>query len=326
MRVTFFTEELMGGWLPGDLDAFLGGNQETLVLLGRELRRRGHTVEVYTNLRVPDPDQAVVEDSGVLYRCHQKFNFDETYDVLVSVKTDRPWLARTAAARRVHWSLDVERPWPRSLLEQLHVFTNLGTYHRSRLPWVPDELTRFAPLALPDEYAQVPDMRQKKRGTYLYATSPDRGLLTLLEDWPLIWQQDNSRELLVTYNWNRLPPPVQLELQNRLRGLPNARMALFPSKDMRGIFLTAESYVLPLNRLESDLYGFGALKAQSCGCNMVLNQVEGTGFQDSVREWQRYTDVVAGVSPLPVLTNPLAKTLPRTWREAGDVWEEVLRG
>lgn len=324
MRVTFFTEALQGGWLPSDLDAFLGGNQECLVLLARELRRRGHQVEVYASLRVPDLATAVVEDHGVIYRPGERFNFDEAYDVLVSVKTAQPWLARCTARRKVHWCLDVERPWPRSLLGQLDVFTNLGTYHRSRLPWLPDELTRFLPLALPDEYAGAPDPRKRKRGSFLYATSPDRGLATLLEDWPAIWARDEAQELLITYNWQRLPPALQQDLAARLRGLPKVTMALFPAADMRNIFQTAERYVLPLNRPDSDLYGFGALKAQACGCVPVLNAVAGTGFQDSVRAWERYADLAAGKRERQA--NPLAKELPVTWRPAGDAWEEVLHG
>jgi len=325
MKITFVTEELQGGWLPSDLDAFLGGNQECLTLLTRELVRRKHEVEIFTNLRAPTQS---VDDRGVVYKLLTAFDPEAAYDVLVSMKTKLPWLQRVQANRKIHWSLDVEQAWPGSLLAQLDVFTNLGTYHRGRMPWLQDEKTKFAPLALPEEYNQLPDMSKKKPGSWLYATSPDRGLETLLEDWPLIWSRDQRRELLISYNWNRLPPQYAQGLQARVASLPKATMALFPSREMRNIFLQAERYVLPLNRNDSDLYGFGALKAQACGCTIVLNRIQGTGFEDSIRSWERYADWV-GPSEINVITdgvNPDVKTLPRSWSQAAETWEEIFHG
>ena len=320
MKVTFLTNGYDRGWHPDDLDMFLGGNEQCLVLLCRELRRRGHQPEVYTTLRAPT---VAVEDFGTIYRHREDFDRSARYECLVSYKTQDPWWWRCAADLRLHCSADVEPPWPAAYLAQLDGFTYMSSYHRLMVPWVPKELWRYVPLALPVEFSVKRKPVDRVPNLMLYATSPDRGLVTLLADWNEICARYAGARLLVTYDLSRVrvsPQTAQLLQQ------PGVSVTLFKAAQMPEVYGRASYLVHPLNRVQSDLYGYGALQAQTCGCLPVLpfDTLDGTGFQDSVPRWVAYRDFLAGnTSPRD---NAKVLDLPKTWSQCVEQYWLPLLG
>lgn len=322
MQIEIFTNGVMGGWQPKDLDTMLGGNEECLVLLARELGYRGHGVTVYTTLR----ESREVFDGNVRYLSHDQFNNDLPHDVLISYKTHAPWARGVKANVAIHASCDVELEWPAPLLRRLDKFVALSTYHRDRMPWVPADKMHLAHLALPNEYSAPAPKLERHPLAMLYCTSPDRGLLTLLQDWAKLRQaHGDTAELMVTYNLNRVMGPVGQQLAMALQQ-PGVQAQLFKSGGMRDVFGRAKYAVLPLNRLDSDLAGFSMRKAESCGAIPVLpfEDLRGTGFQDAVERWIPYRDFLRGDTT--ARTNAHRVPLPATWRDAVTAYWEPLLG
>lgn len=321
MNVTFLTNPVSGGWHPDDLATFLGGNEESLVLLSRALVAAGHGVDVYTSLRGGNR----VDGTGVIW-CHkdaagvrwwdlQSFNPANTCDVFVSWKNRDVWRGVPNARLNIHASQDVEPPLPMSM----HYVLTLGSHHAARLTWVPPSMRVHVPLGI-DRTLYAPSGDAPER-LALYATSPDRGLEQLLHDWPRIRDQ-HGLDLLITYDWTRLATmsgpsgAAYADHLARLADQPGVSRQCFDQLGMVRTFQRASHYIHPLPRPDADLFGFGALKAAACGCTLVLPPVAGTGFADTVREYIPYSQFVNGETR--VQPNP-------GWFHPALTWDEVVQ-
>ena len=292
MELSIITNAIAGQWHPLDLDKFLGGNEESLVLLARALQLAGVNVEVFTSLRGPE----WISPEGVIYRQRESFDPNEQFDALISWKDRAVWLQPLAAKFKVHASQDVEPAFSTGAMRQIDAFGVLGTYHSERLPWIPEGKRIMIPLGVePTEYAPL----GQKENLAIYATSPDRGLSTLLEDWGHIRRAHPGLNLLITYDWTRLATmsgPQGAMYARKLEALaaqPGIERVTYDAAGIKGAFQSAKYYVHPIHKIDADLFGFGMMKAQACGCIPVLHSADG-GFRDSARMWIPYREWIDG--------------------------------
>lgn len=315
MNIVFLTNPVSGGWHPNDLETFLGGNEECLMLLARALARLGCYVEVYTTLR----GERFTEAPGVSWRQREDFDPNERRDVFVSWKDRTVWDHPVAGRLKLHASQDVEAPLP---LERIDAVLTLGTYHETRLPWLPPAKRLRMPLGLNrDLYRPKNTMREP---IALYATSPDRGLEVLLRDWGRIAQYQRLERLIITYDWTRLATMAGpagflcAEMLSRAALQYGIVRRTVTQAEMVGLFQTAQYYIHPCPRpdADADLYGFGAMKAAQCGATLVLPDPL-YGFQDTVREWIPYGAFIQGErrpKPNPDFCQPALS------------WDEIAEG
>ena len=318
MEVCTYTNAIANGWHPADLDRFLGGNEETLVLWSRAMARAGHRVTVHTTLR----GKEFVDPHGVSWRQRESFSPHRATDVLISFKTREPWMFPTQAGLRIHWSNDVEPPWSNGLLRQIDHFVYLSTMHGEHVPWKPEGRSVMIPLAVdPHEY-RPGDSRDEHLA--IYATSPDRGLDILLKDWPRLQVTHPGLRLLVTYDWARVHPQA-LAQWAPLLNQPGITRDTFDADGIKEAFQTARFYIHTLNRNASDLFGFGAMKAEASGCAIVVPSVRDNGFRDSVKRYVPYADFLRGQTE-PV-ENPDWQTPPMSWDAVvAEYWQPLLSG
>ena len=313
MELAIITNAIAGQWHPLDLDKFLGGNEESLVLLTAALQKAGVNVEVFTSLRGPD----WISPEGVIYRQRESFDPNGPVDALISWKDRAVWLQPLAAKFKVHASQDVEPPFSTGAMRQIDAFAVLGTYHSERLPWIPEGKRVTIPLGVdPAEYTP----RGEKEELAIYATSPDRGLSTMLEDWGHIRRAHPGLRLLITYDWTRLATmsgPQGAMYARKLEALaeqPGIERATYDAAGIKAAFQRAKYYVHPLLRSDADLFGFGAMKAQACGCKLVLTGLD-CGFRDMAREWIPYADWINGRTESEV--NP-------RYRQPAVAWPDIV--
>jgi hypothetical protein len=330
LTVDLWCNFVAGGWSPYDLETGLGGSEECLVLWATALADRGHRVRIYHN---PPNSVEEAERAGVRYLPHFRFDPDERRDAMVSWKSPHPWAVGARAARRIHWSSDVERPWPPRMLERLDMFLCLTPYHRSTMPWLGPEgaggRVRIVPHGI-DRRQLDQARRAKVPGRALYASSPDRGLLTLLRDWPRIRLEHPGLTLDVTYGWKRFlacsagNPHARVfrAALDRLMGQEGivARQQITRS-EMSAAYWEAEYWIHPLNRAESELFCLNAVKAAHAGAMAVVHRIG--ALTDTVTRWIDYPAFVRGESeireagPYPVLD----------WSEVvARYWEPLLCG
>lgn len=297
LAIDLWCNFVAGGWSPYDLESGLGGSEECVVLWARALAARGHRVTVYHN---PPRSLDAVDLHGVSYRPHFRFDPEARRDVLVTWKSPHPWALGARAARRIHWSSDVERPWPARILKQLDAFVCLTPYHLGTMPWLPGRLARVVPHGI--DLAQLGQFRSGKvPGRALYASSPDRGLLTLLRDWPRIRLEHPGLTLEIAYGWRRFTAcqaghaeaRVFRAAMERLMGqegiVPRGQIS---RAEIAAAYWQAEYWLHPLNRAESELFCLNALKARHCGALAVVNRIG--ALEDTVSRWIDYPRFVRG--------------------------------
>lgn len=312
--VTFVTNPVAGGWHPDDLATFLGGNEECLLLLSHALARAGVAVTVYTTLRQP----VTADPYGVTWRDLATFDPAAPCDVFVSWKNRQVWDLPIRARRTLHASQDVEPMLP---LRMDYVLT-LGSYHASRLPWAPQSMQRRVPLGIDTAHYRPLADDGPREPLALYATSPDRGLEIVLRDWPTIRAaHGDALRLLITYDWTRLetmsgPQGAAYAAHlTRLADQPGIARRCVTAAEMVEVFQRARYYLHPLPRPDADLFGFGALKAASCGATLVLPSSLHSGFADTVRAWVPYEAFCRGETvPQP---NP-------GWCQPAQDWDEIV--
>ena len=308
MDIRVVTNQIANGWHPSDLDTFLGANEETLVLWSRAMVKAGHAVTVHTSLRGTECSDA----QGVWWRKLERFNPASYCDVLISFKTRAAWLFPTNAGLRIHWSNDVETPWSNGLMRQVDKFIVLSEYHAERMPWVPYDKMEIIPLSIdPTVYKPC---GEKECGLAIYATSPDRGLETLLTDWPRIQALHPGLRLAVTYDWSRTSQQFRDHMKPLL-AQDGVSRATPSTSEMLGLFQRAEYYFHLLNNPDSDLFGFGPTKAILCGAKAILPSVHGNGFRSTVPEYIPYADFLRGS----------VKTVKnQEWRTVVQGWDEIV--
>lgn len=311
MKIEIVTSAIPGGWHPKQLENFLGGNEETLVSFPRALSRAGYDVTVFTDLLGVDD---FTENSATWTHRH-KFDLEEIKECLITFKDRSPIFRGARANKLIHWSQDIESKWSDATLKQLDHFVTLGTFHAALMHWIPEEKLRISPLGM--DFPKGDSAIQKDPNLMLYSSSPDRGLITVLEDWALIKKKFPELKLVVTYSWDNLDKWGGLggqQLKARLMELlnqPDIQKAELTREQMTGLLEAATYYVFPLNRPASDLCGFGLQKAIHHGCKLVLNYVQDNGFQDIVKDFIPYRNFLKG----SIQEHPNNKNLfsPRSW-------------
>ena len=319
MDITIYTNDVAGGWSP--LDQMLGGSEECVTELAAALHRIGARVTLYGS--VPRLDH-----NGVLYRPRAEFDEGAVPDALLTWKDSMPWLmGARARLGNVHWSSDVEHPWP--VPSWLTAFVCLGSYHRGRLlvvwgeseqsPTLRDVPLTIVPHGTPATWRAprlTPGAPWRERAPIaVYCSSPDRGLLTLLHDWAEVRRAWPGIALVVTYGWRRFDAVARNE--DLAKALRAETMRLL---EQRGIFsvgeLTEEElvetlcrarwWVHPLCFSDSELFCLSAVKAQACGALPVILRANDSGLMDTVGTHVPYEAWVRGQETLIVREAPSA--------------------
>ncbi|MEE8555323.1 MAG: hypothetical protein V3T00_05645 [bacterium] len=297
LRIDLWCNHVAGGWSPHDLETGLGGSEECLVLWAEALADRGHRVRIYHN---PTRNRERDSRHGVAYLPHHRFDPGGRRDVLVSWKSPHPWAVGARAARRIHWSSDVERPWPDRMLAGLDAFVTLTPYHRRAMRWLDGDKARIFPHGV--DFAQLGQQkREKVPDRAIYASSPDRGLLTLLRDWPRIRLEHPGISLQVLYGWKQFLActagnPQARAFQDdvlRLMGQEGiVERGQVTRAEAARAYWAAEYWLHPLNRAESELFCLNALKARHCGALAVVNRIG--ALENTVTRWVDYRAFVRG--------------------------------
>lgn len=293
---------MAGGWTPGQLETGLGGGEEALILWASTLAGRGHRVRIYHNGPAhngPTPG-ACSSYGGAAFLPHSAFDPFERRDVLVSWKSHHPWRIGAEARLRIHWSSDVEPPWPPGLISRVHAFVTFSPFHRERMPWLSGAPGLVIPLGV-----DVAHLERHRAGRIadraLYASSPDRGLETLLGDWPQLRAAHPGLTLDVCYGWDRFMActagnPHAKGFRDGMERLLNQEGIRYRGAvtrdEMSRAYWEAEYWMLPLSRADSELFCLNAVKAMYCGALGVVHRIG--ALRHTVTRWIDYREFREG--------------------------------
>lgn len=297
MRINILCNEVYGGWEP--TDKRLGGTEESVVQWAEELVRRKHNVTVYRN------------GKGV-FHVHNGVGYTDTEnyigkgDICINIK-----------------SSDVAPKEPTLYLtnethaDKLDLSRYLGVIWPSQ--WAVDNiLVNNKTFILPHGYdeTKINFTSPKIKKQCLYASSPDRGLDTLLEIWPTIYKEHPDATLIVTYGAVPTLPGV-------------IGLGEVDEDTMYELFNTSEYWLHPCNG--GELFCMTGVKAQAAGCipvvipRMALAETVKHGY--FAKDEADYTSVVNEAlngSKNEEIRAGLSKEKYPTWQNSVDILLDIV--
>lgn len=185
-------------WSPKSLVKGIGGSEEAVIYLSRELTKLGWRVTVYA-----DPQQDKGFHDGVGYRPYYEFNQKDNFNILIFWRNigvfDNIWKSK----RTYLWCHDVLNPqeFTSKRLDGIERIMVLSKFHRNLIPNVPDNkiIVSANGLTLPENL-----LKTVKRDLHkiFSGSSYDRGLEHLLKMWPEILKEVPDATLEICYGWN----------------------------------------------------------------------------------------------------------------------------
>lgn len=193
-EVAIFCGAAWEEWTPANVLTGLGGSEEAVVYLSRELVKLGYKVTVYNSCGDFSGDY-----DGVTYLPFYAFNPRDTFNFLVAWRVNM--LQGIKAKKTILWLHDI--PMKESLGKS--IFNNvvvLSAFHKTTLPETIDatQIKVSSNGINLSDFDHPPVQRNPHR--LIYTSSYDRGIEHLLKLWPEIRSAVPDAELHLFYGWN----------------------------------------------------------------------------------------------------------------------------
>lgn len=297
MLVNFLVNEVAGGW--ESTDTRLGGTEESVVRWAEELAERGHKVSVYKNGRSLLSETMPPSGNYVDYYDRSLYASHDNADICINIK-----------------SSDIAPKEPTLYLtnetnaSDLDLSKYLGVIWPSQ--WCVDNIpVNNKTFILPHGYDPTQVYPGKKIAKQcFYASSPDRGLDTLLAAWPKVYAAHPDASLILTYGADVSMPGV-INLGN------------VDEDTMNEIYRTSEFWLHPCNG--GELYCMTGIKAQASGCwpviipTMALAETVKFGTFSTVETYA--DDLIRELGQGHIVPNI---TYPN-WKNSTDKLEEIIK-
>lgn len=185
------------GWGVKSLETGIGGSEEAVIFLAKELAKQGVWVDVFTNTPWPG------EHEGVnWYPFHAMRPSQDYYDHVVIWRytdlIDEPWNCGQLSV----WCHDVQfqNQWSEKRINKVDKVIFLSKFHREGAPWIPENKVLYSRNGLSPEYFAEP---QNDPMRVCYTSNPTRGLLQVLKMWPEI-RKETGATLHTYYGFTEL--------------------------------------------------------------------------------------------------------------------------
>lgn len=209
-------------------EGFLGGSEEAVVKLAAALAAAGHSVQVFCSMPERDITPRVVDD--VVYRPVDEFSPSLPVDDVLFWRC--PAVAASPALdgarfNKLLWLHDYAYGVPGAFYAKPDGVLVLSENHKRCLqeydgapadaPWF-----SFANGIVEEDFLDPVDDGQRDPHQVIYASSPDRGLLDVLEVWPAVREAIPDARLDIYYDWNLVKvgkPALYAELVEAVEAL-----------------------------------------------------------------------------------------------------------
>lgn len=181
-RIVIFCGPTPEAWSPTSVQTGIGGSEEAVINMARELVKLGWTVDVYTNCNNP------ANYDGVQYYNDYEYDKNEPCDIFIAWRmADYVKFAPKECPKIYLWLHDIQRPefYNPEIVSKIDKIFALSKYHRNNLPDIPDDKFFITSNGIDVKHFSL-NGHKKVPYKCIYASSPDRGLDILLEMWPKI--------------------------------------------------------------------------------------------------------------------------------------------
>lgn len=255
-------------WGPASVIAGIGGSEEAVIYLSKELVKQGYSVTVYNSCG----DMTGVYE-GVEYKPYQMFNFNDNFNILIEWRNYS--LQNIKARQHYIWLHDLPLPgtFNKDNLNNIDKVFVLSEYHKlTLLDQVPEEKIFVTANGINvSDFNNNGVIRNPKR--MIYTSSYDRGIEHLLKMWSEVRSVVPDAELHIFYGWNTYD-----KMMESGRRTPEFKDYMVKLIDQPGVFdhgrvghkkLIKELHMSGIWAYPShfeEISCISAMKAQAAGC------------------------------------------------------------
>lgn len=270
-EIAIYCGQAWESWGPPSVVSGIGGSEEAVIYLSKELVNIGYDVTVYNSC-----GDYQGEFEGVKYKQFFEFNPNDEFNTVIAWRGDifGPTLK---AKKKLVWMHDV--PQPDQFKGDLHFdkVIVLSEYHKSLLPKnVPEEKVFVSSNGINgSDFSLNGVVRNPYR--MIYTSSYDRGLQHILRCWKDIKDEVPEAQLDVFYGWDTYDAMVEKGMRD-----PEFKKKMVLLLNQDGVkehgrvghkrlvreFKKSGLYVYPSHFEEISC--ISAMKAQACGCVPVV--------------------------------------------------------
>lgn len=196
-EVCIFCGSTAEPWSPKSKDKGIGGSEEAVICMSESLTKLGYKVTVYNEC---GDDEG--EYNGVQYLSWAKFNSHDRFNIMISWRMNI-FFYEISAKRKIVWvhDLPVNLNFTEETINRVDKIIVLSEYHKSLLPEVAKGKAYVSTNGLvPEDFEGIQEDRNPYR--LIYASSYNRGLETILENWGEIKEKVPQSELHCFYGWD----------------------------------------------------------------------------------------------------------------------------
>ena len=261
-------------WSPESIETGIGGSEEAVIRISEQFAKIGYKVTVFNDCS----KEGVF--SGVEYKNWKRFNVKDKFNILIS------WRANifnygAMAKNRIIWFHDSIPAdfFSEDELKLVDKIVVLSQYHKTLLPKiVPEEKIYVSSNGIvPEDFLNISETRNPHR--LCWASSYDRGLETILNNWGTIRKQVPDAEIHCFYGWNTYDilvsegqrkgnfKPNMLELMSQEGVFEHGRIG---HKELLKEYAKSGVWAYPCN-YKGEIQCIALTKAVASGCIAVTN-------------------------------------------------------
>ena len=323
-------------WGPDFMEHGVGGSEEAVINLSRELQNLGWEVTVFC-----DRETELTTPEGVQWKPWTLLNPYDSFNVYVAWRN--PFLASGIKAKKV--LCDVHDVIPEAQvynsLEFIDTYMVKTNYHRSLYPDAPD--SKFAIAGNGINKSHFTPVKKRKHSVG-YFSSYNRGLECLLDMWPSIRKEVPDATLDIYYGWDVFDKVANTEQKQwkakmliklgRLKKDGVTEHGRVSHEELAKRMGEIAVWAYPTEFTE--IHCITALKAQEAGCIPVTTNVAALDetVQSGIKlDWSDIygndeaqeafvASVVASLNVIGYLHSPVPNC---DWQDVAHQWNEVIK-
>ena len=261
-------------WSPQDVESGIGGSEEAVIHLSRCLSNLGYEVTVYSTI------DSEYQDGLVKYVPYAKFSRNDKFATLIGWRQNIACFG-VDAKRHIVWIHDMPRKemLTADRIKNVDTIVVLSEYHKGLLPEHAKSKAYVSTNGInPSDFDGVKSLKQDAR--IIYASSYDRGLETIVENWSKIKEAVPHARLDVFYGWNTYDSYVRNGLCDNSFKTYMIKMFDQPDifehgrvghKQLVEEYAKSAVWAYPC-KYEGEINCIALTKAIACGCNIVTNK------------------------------------------------------
>lgn len=189
----------LGNWGPKSLEKGLGGSEEAVIRISKELAKQGFRVTIFGT-----PGEEAGEHDGVDWRHYWEFNRKDTFDIFISWRNPELLEEPIKAHKSYLWLHDVmdKEEFTDEVIKNTDRIIFVSQYHRDLYPFIPEEKCFVSGNGItPEDFDKLDGKFERDPHKCIYMSSHVRGLELIYRVWPDVIKAVPDATLDVYYGW-----------------------------------------------------------------------------------------------------------------------------